>query len=196
MSEPTSPVPPADDALAAGAAAASDAPEMPAVPEAPAVTGERTATGIAIPRRLDMGPEEAWAWITRSERTAAWFGPWSGDPASGEVTVQLLAEEGAPTSTSRIIACEAPRRLVVGTGPGWEVALEIRPLADADEDGPVVLTLSQDMDDPEMAAMVGPGWEFYLDRLVAAIDGRDTSAIAFEPAYVPGMSEHYRQLLA
>lgn len=73
----------------------------------------------------------------------------------------------------------------------WVVALDVT----ADGDGSVV-TLTQDTDDAELAASVGPGWEYYLDRLVAAREGRDVEAIAFEPDYVPGLSEHYRALLA
>lgn len=95
-------------------------------------------------------------------------------------------------STSTIHACEAPHRLVLGTGPGWVVTLTV----EADGEDASVLTLSQDMDDPEFAAMVGPGWEFYLDRLGAARAGRDVDEIAFEPGYVPGQSNHYRGLFA
>lgn len=159
---------------------------MTAVP-----AGVRTPEGIAIPRRIALSPSELWAWITEPDRTALWFGRWSGDPASGRVEVQLAAEEGAPTSTSTILECTAPRRLVVENGPGWVVALDI----EADGEGSRIV-LSQAMDDPELAASVGPGWEFYLDRLVAAIDGRDAGAIAFEPDYVPGQSQYYRELFA
>lgn len=157
----------------------------------PIPTGRRTADGIAITRCFEADVCEVWAWITDPDRTAQWFGRWSGDPASGSVQVQLAAEEGAPTSTSRILACEAPHRLVVENGPGWVVTLEV---AEAADGSGAVLTLSQAMDDAECAASVGPGWEFYLDRLVTARDGGDVDALAFEPDYVPGQSEHYRAL--
>jgi hypothetical protein len=49
------------------------------------------------------------------------------------------------------------------------------------------------MDDPAMAENVGPGWEYYLDRLVAAETGGDPAAIEFGD-YYPAMSEHYRTL--
>ena len=42
--------------------------------------------------------------------------------------------------------------------------------------------------------MIGPGWEFYLDRRVAARTGADVAAIAFEPDYVPGRCDHFRAL--
>ena len=46
--------------------------------------------------------------------------------------------------------------------------------------------------DRDMAANVGPGWDYYLDRLVTAFDGADLSGIVFEP-YLE-RSEHYRAL--
>lgn len=155
-----------------------------------APTGTRTETGMAITRRFDSPVAETWAWITEPDRTAQWFGRWSGDPTSGQVEVQLAAEEGAPTSTTEILECTAPRRLVTRNEMGWVVALDVA----ADGAGSV-LTLTQDMDDAALAADVGPGWEFYLDRLVAAREGRDVEAISFEPDYVPGLSAHYRALL-
>ncbi|UYG17388.1 SRPBCC domain-containing protein [Brachybacterium huguangmaarense] len=158
----------------------------------PQPTGTRTPDGrVVISRRLDAAPEETWSWITDPDRTARWFGRWSGDPASGRVAVQLSAEEGAPTSTTLIRTCEAPRRLVIENGLGWVLALDV----EADGAGSV-LTLSQVMDDAEFAASVGPGWEFYLDRLVTARAGGDVDAIVFEPDYVPGQSAHYRALFS
>lgn len=160
-----------------------------------APTGTRTPSGIAITRRFDTPVEETWAWISDPDLTARWFGRWSGDPASGAVEVQLAAEEGAPTTTTVILECTAPRRLVTRNRMGWVVTLDVSADTVDGQEGSAV-TLTQDMDDPELAAMVGPGWEFYLDRLVAARGGRDVETIAFEPGYVPGQSEHYRALVA
>ena len=51
------------------------------------------------------------------------------------------------------------------------------------------LAFSQPDVDPEDALSVGPGWEFYLDRLVAAETGGDLAAIDFERDYYPAMAE-------
>ena len=40
---------------------------------------------------------------------------------------------------------------------------------------------------------MGPGWEYYLDRLVAAETGGDLAAIDFERDYYPAMAEYYRE---
>ena len=42
----------------------------------------------------------------------------------------------------------------------------------AEEDGVTTLTFTQRDIDPVEAESVGPGWEYYLDRLVAAESGR------------------------
>ena len=44
----------------------------------------------------------------------------------------------------------------------------------------------------DMVAGVGPGWDYYLDRLAAALDGTDPGRLVFEP-YMQ-RSEHYRGL--
>lgn len=161
----------------------------------PTPTGVRTARGIAIPRRFDCPPEQTWAWITDPDLTATWFGRRSGDPASGEVQVQLSAEEGAPSSTSTILECAPPRRLVVKNGLGWVATLDVEAADDDSADGSgSVLTLSRDMDSADFAAELGPGWEYYLGRLEIARAGGDPDAIAWEPGYVPGQSAHYRAL--
>ena len=42
------------------------------------------------------------------------------------------------------------------------------------------------------AESVGPGWEYYLDRLVDAETGADPSARDFERDYYPAMRDYYR----
>ena len=48
--------------------------------------------------------------------------------------------------------------------------------------------------DPDEVESVGPGWEYYLDRLVAAETGGDPDAVDFARDYHPAMSGHYRPL--
>lgn len=150
---------------------------------------------IVIERRLALTVDDAWNALTASEHTALWIGPWSGDPASGHITLTMTAEEGSPAMPLQVIECEAPERAAVRTGEGddvWTLYGEVRP-AHADEGGAVV-ALAQVIDDPEKASAVGPGWEYYLDRLVAAETGGDPEAIDFDD-YYPSMADYYRALL-
>ena len=65
-------------------------------------------------------------------------------------------------------------------------------------DGVTTLTFTQVVPDgpvgADMVASVGPGWDYYLDRLVTAFGGADPGQITFEP-YLE-RSEHYRSLFA
>jgi uncharacterized protein YndB with AHSA1/START domain len=144
---------------------------------------ERGADGfdIALSRHFAEPPSSVWLDVTESERTARWFGPWEGDAAIGEiVTVQLAFEDGAPTSELRIDACEPEHRLAVTMLDDygeWRLELIIDPADDTDPStGPTRLTLVQHLGTDEdavadMVASVGPGWEYYLDMLVAARAG-------------------------
>lgn len=159
----------------------------------PTATGRRLPDGrLALSRTPPRSPALMWAAITDPDRTARWFGRWSGDPASGTISVTLAAEKGAPAATAHVLACEAPRRLVLEFPQGedsWTIELTVSGGGEVS-----TVTLAQAIADPEAAAMIGPGWEFYLDRLVAAAEGRDLAEIVFEPDYVPELCDHYRAL--
>ncbi|MGS0686750.1 hypothetical protein ACVBEQ_16665 [Nakamurella sp. GG22] len=49
---------------------------------------------------------------------------------------------------------------------------------------------------PGRGGELGPGWEYYLDRLVAAETGGDVAGIDFDRDYYPAMVEYYRGQLA
>jgi hypothetical protein len=82
-----------------------------------------------------------------------------------------------------IEACEPPRRLAVrSVDDAGEWRMELR-LAEAA--GVTRLELVQHLDDPSVAASTGPGWEYYLDMLVAARAGAPPPDFAdYDPAQV------------
>jgi hypothetical protein len=80
-------------------------------------------------------------------------------------------EEGADWSAVRIDACDAPRRIrvtVADVGEGESWLLEARL---AESNGQTELTLIHVLTTPGVAEMSGPGWEYYLDMLVASRAG-------------------------
>jgi uncharacterized protein YndB with AHSA1/START domain len=140
----------------------------------PEPTGRVTRTDrgldLVIEREFDAPISEVWASLTESERTAQWFGPWSGRGAPGEtIEVTMSAEEGAPSSPARIEACESPRHLRIAMDDShgsWLLEAEL-----AERGGRTTLTFTQHLKDDAGTGSIGPGWEYYLDRLVAARDG-------------------------
>lgn len=133
----------------------------------------RTADGfdLAVTRTFRAPIEDVWASITEPERTARWYGPWRGNARPGaEVEIQMAYEENAPWFKMRIDACEPPRRLAVtqiDPTENWVLELLLTPNGDYTE-----LQLIQRNVPREHVGSIGPGWEYYLDKLVASRESR------------------------
>lgn len=161
---------------------------------------DRGEPGVAlvVARTLPVSTADAWAFVTEPERTAAWFGPWTGEARAGaEIDIVLAAEEGAPTTRVTIAECEPGRRvrlLADDEHGSWDLSLEVAE-AEAGVDAPraATVTLIHRLDDVSGVGDIGPGWEFYLDRLAAAVDG--SASLPFD-AYYPAQREHYVGLAA
>lgn len=133
---------------------------------------------MLVTRVLGIGVDELWRWITESDRTARWYGPWrtaDGSPAAegSEILVTMTQEEGDQESGMRIDACQPPHRLVlVSTAPApWDWPLT---LTCDERPGGSAITLRHDRIPGDVPlADLGAGWEFYLARLVAAVEGSD-----------------------
>lgn len=151
----------------------------------------RTERGIDLVfvRSLALPVDEAWAYLTESELTEQWFGPWEGDGRTGgSVRVRMRFEDHEPAIGIRIVACEALERLVLKAEDevgGWHLELRV------EEDGAdSLLTLVHHLDDDGVDGVgeIGPGWEYYLDLLVAATEG--TERPGFDQ-YYPALREAY-----
>ncbi|MCW2816339.1 MAG: polyketide cyclase [Nocardioides sp.] len=167
--------------------------------------GTRDQHDLVFTRTFAAPLEDVWAACTEPARMERWIGTWTGDPAAGEVAFRMTAEgDDVPEEVYVVEACEPPRRFVVrsrdaasfsadGSGPQvhWQHTLEL-----TEADGVTTLTFRQVVPEgpvgAEMVASVGPGWDYYLDRLVTSYAGDDLAAVVFE-AYL-GRSEHYRGL--
>ena len=131
--------------------------------------------------------DDVWASITESERTARWYGPWRGVGAVGNtIEVQMTFEESDQWMPMHIDACEPPHTLAISAISeygSWFMELRVRELESATS-----LDLIQHKLDPTMAENVGPGWEFYMDMLVAARN--DAPSPSFDD-YYPSQSAYY-----
>jgi len=154
----------------------------------------RTSDGVdlRITRTFDAPIDDVWASITESARTAAWFGPWEGEPGAGNtIRVQMAFEEDAPWTDMRIDACDPPQHLGLSTSDdagAWRLAVDLR-----ETDGATELTLIHLGVPAEAVSEIGPGWEYYLDMLGAARAGTPLPDFA---DYFPSQSGYYRDLAA
>lgn len=125
---------------------------------------------------------------------ARWIGTWTGDPTSGSVVFSMNAEgDGTPKQTFAILSCDSPHKLLVRAADDsgiWELGFAL-----AEHEGITTYEFSQVIHESTVLDSTGPGWDYYLDRLVAAESGRDPTAIDFDRDYYPALSSHYAALL-
>ncbi|WP_149360327.1 SRPBCC family protein [Lolliginicoccus suaedae] len=156
-------------------------------------TGRVIATALGpdlvLTRSFRADIDDVWASITEPERTGRWFGTWTGDAAPGNtIMVTMTFEDEGPAIGMRIDKCEPPRLLAVSAEDeygSWR--LEARLTTDSEG---TLLTFTQHVDDLDSVSGTGPGWEYYLDNLVASIAG--SPAPSFDD-YYPELKEYYAQ---
>lgn len=145
---------------------------------------------LRLTRTFRAPREDVWAAVTEPDRLRRWIGSWSGDPATGRVTFVMEAEGDATGEEMEIRECVPPRVLRLTSHVGeaqWHLDLVLE-----EHEGVTTLTFEQPGIDPTEVESTGPGWEYYLDRLVAAESGGEVAEIDFERDYYPAMLGHYR----
>jgi uncharacterized protein YndB with AHSA1/START domain len=151
-----------------------------------------SGTDLVLSRTFPASMEDVWASVTESDRTARWFGPWEGDAAPGRtIKVQMAFEEQNPWFDVRIDACEPPRRLAVSTkddAGAWHLELLLREV-----DGATELRLVHHLEKVDGVGEIGPGWEYYLDLLVASRAEHPTTPPDFAD-YYPAQKEYFEGL--
>ena len=146
---------------------------------------------VRLTRTFTATIDEVWAAVTESDRLERWIGRWEGDPSTGRLTFFMTAEgDSVEGETVTITECDPPRAFAADTSVG-EQTWHLRLALDS-ADGVTTLTFSQVLDDNDLAS-VGPGWEFYLDRLAASLRGDDATQVDWNE-YFPAMSEYYSAL--
>ncbi len=161
--------------------------------DAPAPTGRIVPTeagghDLVLERSFSGSVEDVWASITEPERTARWFASWTGEPGVGRTIRYRMTHEGddAPEGDMTIDACDPPHHLAlsaVDEHGSWLLEATLRA-----EGGRTVLTFVQHLDDASTPGDTGPGWEYYLDMLVATHVG---SPLPEWDDYYPAQKEYY-----
>lgn len=143
---------------------------------------------LILLRSLSIPVEEAWAFLTESALTEQWFGPWEGDARpGGTVRVRMRFEENEPAVRARIVGCTTAEHLALQVADeygNWNLELFLE--EDGEDDS--LLRFVHHLEDDANVGEVGPGWEYYLDLLVAATEG--TEEPQFDQ-YYPALSGHF-----
>lgn len=147
---------------------------------------------LVLTRTFDATVEDVWQSLTDSAKLTAWIGHWVGDPTTGTVEFFMTAEgEDVGSQTVSIDECAAPRRFACHFASGdfpWHVWFTVEEIPTG-----VRLRFGHLMDDSSDLGEIGPGWEYYLDRLVAARAGTSVDAIEWHH-YFPTLASAYRAL--
>ena len=153
-------------------------------------TAQLLGTDLVFTRTFRAPVDDVWASVTEPARTARWFGPWEGDAAPGRtIKVQMAYEDPAGWMDMHIDACEPPRRLALSArdeNGTWLIELRL-----AERNGFTDLRFVQHLETTEGIGSIGPGWEYYLDMLVAAREG--TPQPSFDD-YYPAMQAYFEAL--
>lgn len=122
---------------------------------------------LVLTRTFRASIEDVWHSVTDPDSTARWIGRWERVPdREHDIRLQMSFEADAPWSPGVIERCEPPRHLAITAGGDMQLELTLAAHGDTTE-----LTFVHRLADPAMAGDYGPGWEYYLDMLVAARDG-------------------------
>jgi uncharacterized protein YndB with AHSA1/START domain len=153
----------------------------------PTPTGRLFGNDLVLTRTFRAPIADVWASLTDPERTARWFGPWEGDTGPGaKIRVQMVQEEGKPWMDLTIDACQAPKHLAISSQSehgGWRMEMALSETAGVTE-----LRFTHHLDSTDAVGEVGPGWEFYLDAMVAA---RDDAPMPDFNDYYPSQKDHF-----
>jgi uncharacterized protein YndB with AHSA1/START domain len=157
----------------------------------PTPTGRLFGNDVVLTRTFRAPIADVWASLTDPDRTARWYGPWKGDAAPGRtIQVQMAYEEGRPWTEMVIDACEPPRRLSLKADNDYgsfHMEMEL-----AETGGVTELRFTHHLTDRDTVGDFGPGWEYYLDALVASRDGLPMPEF---DDYYPSMKGHFEEQL-
>lgn len=145
---------------------------------------------LTFERKFDAPIADVWANVTESARTEGWIGVWEGDPrVGGTVTFTMTAEASAEPEQVTILECAPPHRLqaeFTSEAGTWHLQLDLQEI-----DGVTTLTFAQLVDQGDDVTRIGPGWDYYLDRLVASRGGLPMPTW---DEYYPELIGHYAEL--
>jgi uncharacterized protein YndB with AHSA1/START domain len=155
----------------------------------PKPTGRLRGNDLVLSRTFRAPIDDVWTSVTSSESTARWFGPWERTGEDKKIRIQMAFEEGKPWLDGTIEHCEAPHLLTLRTkGIYAEKRLSLK-LTEAS--GTTTLEFVHHEVNRKMIGELGPGWEYYLDMLVAARAGTSPPKI---DAYYPAQKDHFTAL--
>lgn len=160
----------------------------------PKPTGEITKTesgrDLTLTRTFPFPADQLWPWVAESPLLEKWFGTWTGPGGGGsQFKVTMNAEEEEVTSDGEIVACTPGDSYEVRVSDdygSWHLEISVEDTGQGSR-----LIFIHHLDDETNAGQVGAGWEYYLDRLKAAIEEAEMPDFN---VYWPAMGPYFEGL--
>jgi uncharacterized protein YndB with AHSA1/START domain len=145
---------------------------------------------VVLDRIFKAPIEDVWSYFSRSPRLAEWLGEFTGTPSTGAARFRMNVEgDDAKWENVSILECSAPHKVSVDIGEGDKAWRMFAHLTEAS--GRTTVTFGQRLPVVTEGADYGVGWDYYLDRLLAA---RARKPMPDWNDYYPSMLEHYQIL--
>ena len=124
---------------------------------------------VRLARELETSPEEAWAWLTSSDRLRQWLAPGELDLQPGG-RVRIEFEMSGEPIDSHILEFEPERHLTYswsnGEAPRRPLRWDLEPTGEGTR-----LTLTMGLLPEDRIAISAAGWDAHLQMLEAAMAG-------------------------
>lgn len=145
---------------------------------------------VVLDRIIRAPIEEVWAYFTRSSYLSQWIGETIGTGGSTHAVKFRMNAEGddAEWQNVSILVCDAPRRLRADVGQGGQSRRMYVHLTEGS--GHTTVTFGELLHNLVDEAEIGVGWDYYLDRLIAAHDGKPMP----ERGDYAALLDHYKTL--
>ncbi len=116
-------------------------------------------------RSFALPPDEIWHALTDPRQLSRWYGTFTGDPATGHVRLTMTDEHDSATADVRILRCTPPAGFSLEVD-GWLLTVALRAVGRV-----TTLDFTHSHVPRSEAGEIGPSWQYYLDRLDAALTG-------------------------
>ena len=126
---------------------------------------DASLVGLVYRRSFPLPASELWTALTEPRELSRWYGTYTGDPSTGRVRLTMVDEHDSATADVRIVECTPPSRCSVDVD-GWLLAVALHTVGRV-----TTLDFTHSHVPRSEAGEIGPVWQYYLDRLDAALTG-------------------------
>jgi len=145
---------------------------------------------LIVERAIEAPADEVWRWLTSPSLLTQWIGSWEGEPAVGStISFTMSAEPGAAPEPLTVLVCDPNLHFLCDMGESrWRIGFSL-----AEVQGLTLVFFTQRLERAQDAGSIGPGWEYYLDRMIAARSGLP---LPIWDEYYPAFSSYYARVAA